>query len=195
MSVTLTQGQQASVMSIIEDPPPVPPPPTVSSQMNSGARLFLCAGFASVFTKTCVAPLDRARTIAQTGVSKSSSQGLFSILRTIVEQDSLRGLWKGNVANCSRVFPSRGILFACNDLYKSAMRRVAGIGPEGALPSWASFAAGSAAGMTANAVTYPLDFTRTQMAASMGQSSQFKTVSGTMIEVREVPNELCCVRE
>ncbi len=70
---------------------------SAGEEMRSGARLFLVAGFASAFTKTSVAPLDRVRTIAQTGVAQSSSRGIAPIFRSVVQQDGFRGLWKGNV--------------------------------------------------------------------------------------------------
>ncbi len=70
---------------------------TAREEIKSGARLFLVAGFASAFTKTSVAPLDRVRTIAQTGVAQSSSGGIVPIFRSVVQQDGIRGLWKGNV--------------------------------------------------------------------------------------------------
>jgi hypothetical protein len=146
---------------------------------ESGARLFLVAGTASALTKTGVAPLDRLRIIAQTGLNK----GPLADFRRIVQQEGVRGLWKGNLANSMRIFPSRGILFACNDLYKvalkwvlfaggsgwsssgsssSAPRKVSGNGGSD-LPVWASFLAGSLAGLTSNGITYPLDHARTQV--------------------------------
>ena len=134
-----------------------------------------------MFTKTCVAPLDRSRIIAQTGVGGlDASGGLLRIFRNVIHNEGLRGLWKGNVANCARVFPSRGILFACNDVYKDVVRTALGTQ---ALPAWASFASGAMAGTTSNALLYPLDFARTQMAASIGKAGKFNSVSGTLMTV------------
>jgi len=123
-------------------------------------------GFAGTAAKTVVAPLERVRILAQTGHGKGS------ILKTtvsVVQNEGITGLWRGNLVNCARVFPSRGILFSCNDLYKTALAKFAARDDvfdrngKAIYPFWLSFSAGATAGMTACAATYPLDVARTRM--------------------------------
>ena len=135
--------------------------------------------------KTCVAPLERVRILAQTGAAGSSGMG--ATWRRVVEREGVRGLWRGNAINCARVFPSKAVLFATNDMWKSVLGALVvgrsssggGGGGDGSgrrpRVSWeqrvgVSFAAGSLAGLTSVMVTYPLDFLRTQMAGRVDAS-------------------------
>jgi solute carrier family 25 phosphate transporter 23/24/25/41 len=130
-------------------------------------------GIAGTVAKTSVAPLERVRIMAQTGHGAGSALGT---VRLIVQREGVAGLWRGNLVNCIRVFPSRGILFSCNDLYKSllaaallpAQRQYGKTGKE-EFPFWLSFSSGSLAGITACAGTYPLDVARTRMSGKIVQ--------------------------
>ena len=100
----------------------------------------------------------------------------------VVRQEGIRGLWRGNLINCARTFPSRGILFSCQDQYKDMLLKAAGEDPglhvvettvyrsDGSsfnVPTWASFIAGSMAGITACSLTYPLDVLWTRVAGKL----------------------------
>lgn len=153
------------------------------------AQRLVIGGVAGCLAKTTVAPLERLRIMAQTG---HASGGMVSMWRLVVRDEGVSGLWRGNFVNCMRVFPSRGVLFSCNDLFKGALvswwyptgstladGRVWTNGSAGAthppsplplsqpLPMWMSFAAGSSAGMLACVLTYPLDVARTRMSGRL----------------------------
>jgi len=136
--------------------------------------LMVVGGVAGSVAKTAVAPFERLRIMAQTG---NGSKSMFGTARVILDKEGPVGLWRGNLVNCLRVFPSRGILFSCNDYYKLLLVRTfmndsyqvrdgtvwTEDGMPVSLPSWISFGAGSIAGMTACGATYPLDVARTRM--------------------------------
>ena len=115
-------------------------------------------GVAGCVAKTVVAPMERARLLAQTGATE---RGFLSTVSMIYRGEGARGLWRGNGANCLRVFPAKAILFAGNDYYKGALRGVMGQDSQAA-----AFLSGSIAGITAAFVTYPLDVTRMRMSAT-----------------------------
>jgi solute carrier family 25 phosphate transporter 23/24/25/41 len=74
-----------------------------------------------------------------------------------------------------RVFPHKAVLFSCNDFYKSLFASVLGT------KFLASFVAGSCAGLTATAVTFPLDIYRTRMSASMKKNAQYSSVVNFLV--------------
>jgi len=141
-------------------------------------------GLAGTVAKTAVAPFERIRIMQQTGHGESS---MFVTTRKVISKEGVRGLWRGNFVNCIRVFPSRGILFSCNDMFKGILARslidgeieikggklVAESGPV-RMPFWLSFSSGSLAGMTACIFTYPLDVARTRMSGKLmvGESAK-----------------------
>ena len=130
-------------------------------------------GIAGCVAKTVVAPVERARLMAQTGAFEGTFQ---QTLRTIFKQEGAVGLWRGNGANCMRVFPQKGILFATNDFIKDGVRTF--FKRDSLLFSCLS---GASAGVVASAVTFPLDVTRMRMSATkMGNKNDvqrsFRTV-------------------
>mmetsp|Transcript_12142 Transcript_12142/g.23693 ORF Transcript_12142/g.23693 Transcript_12142/m.23693 type:complete len:350 (-) Transcript_12142:171-1220(-) len=159
-----------------------------SEREKQVARL-IAGGVAGSMAKTVVAPLERMRIMAQTG---HANTGMVETGRLIVDREGIKGLWRGNFVNCVRVFPSRGILFSCNDMYKLMLAQRL-INPDiylqdgrlfsGSLkermeiPFWLSFTSGSIAGMTACVLTYPLDVARTRM------SGRFVHKDGTQVRL------------
>ncbi|GMH82395.1 hypothetical protein TrVE_jg6677 [Triparma verrucosa] len=115
-----------------------------------------------MIAKTFTAPLERVKMMSQTG---EGGRGVINIYRNVVRTEGIRGLWAGNGANLLRIFPSKGIVFSSNDVYKTALCKLCNIevkreGENVKAPGNISFCAGGMAGMTASALTYPLDFVR-----------------------------------
>ena len=91
---------------------------------------ILSGGFAGMVSKTCTAPLERVQILSQTG---ATHDGILQTLHKLNADGGAKSLWRGNVANCVRVFPHKSILFSCNDFLKHMF-------PSNS--SWASFATG-----------------------------------------------------
>jgi len=123
---------------------------------------FLMGGIAGAVAKTTVAPLERLRLLKQTGGSVGSTMDTF---HSITGKEGVLGLWRGNLINVLRIIPSRGVLFASNDLYKGLFKdRFPATDDPDRTPFWMLFSSGGLAGMTAIFATYPLDVARTRIA-------------------------------
>mmetsp|Transcript_4258 Transcript_4258/g.6347 ORF Transcript_4258/g.6347 Transcript_4258/m.6347 type:complete len:290 (+) Transcript_4258:23-892(+) len=121
---------------------------------------MVAGGTAGIIAKTAVAPVERIRILAQTGESRLGTMGT---LTKIVKDEGFLGLWRGNVANCLRVFPAKAVLFYSNDMWKSKFKFILKAKD---LPPGVGFISGSLAGMTASFATYPLDFARTRLSGT-----------------------------
>jgi hypothetical protein len=150
---------------------PLSAPPQVAAGAGAGA-----------LTKTSVAPIERLKVIFQTqgmrsGVAKYASP--VQSLQLILKEEGVRGLFKGNGANCLRVVPVYALKFSLNDTFKEKMARAqalaANLPPSAPLPElgfWAKIGAGCGAGVIQITLTYPLDLVRTrlQLAEAAGAS-------------------------
>jgi solute carrier family 25 thiamine pyrophosphate transporter 19 len=123
----------------------------------------------------CIAPLDVVKIRLQLQSHSPSShavnahnspmyKGTLATLQTILRQEGLTGLWKGNVPAEALYLTYGAIQFLA---YRSATQAIDDIvSPSHRLPATAvSFAAGAIAGTLATTVTYPLDLLRTRFAA------------------------------
>jgi solute carrier family 25 (mitochondrial phosphate transporter), member 23/24/25/41 len=158
--------------------------PHLTSDTASGAcGLQVIAGAAAgALTKTSVAPIERLKVIFQTqGMRTQASRYNSPIqsLRLILMEEGVRGLYKGNGANCLRVIPVYALKFSLNDAFTEsaakAQARSEHLAPDAPLPPlsfWSKIAAGSAAGVIQITLTYPLDLVRTrlQLAEAAGAS-------------------------
>ena len=141
---------------------------------------MFCGGIAGMIAKTCTNPLDRIRMLAQTGEG-GGGHGVVQLYRNIIKNEGILGLWAGNGANLLRVFPSKAIVFSSNDVYKQFLLRASG---RTELNGPLSFLAGGMSGMSATALTYPLDLARgriTGKLASAGGGKQYSGIISTLV--------------
>lgn len=119
-----------------------------------------------------------------TGSTKSSTTrpntNIFQLYKEIVQREGLvRGLWAGNGVNLIRIFPAKAVVFASNDVYKRNLQELIGGSSTGSTTKTSkttiSFVAGSLAGMTATAVTYPLDLIRGRISGTLAASQASNT--------------------
>lgn len=123
---------------------------------------LLAGGVAGAISRSVVAPIERLKLLLQMQGSGSGSGegstrrytgGLRSGLRQMYKEDGARGLYKGNLSNILRIVPVVGLQFAFYDIYKKVL-----FGRHASEESVAQrLLSGSAAGMTACLLTYPLD--------------------------------------
>jgi len=127
-------------------------------------KTILSGGFAGMISKTCTAPLERVQMLNQTGATQAS---IMSTLKKIWMEDKIRGLWKGNVANCIRVFPHKTILFAFNEaLLKQFPSNHTSY----------AFITGAISGLLATTATYPLDVIRAMLSGTFDKNSTMRAV-------------------
>eukprot|EP01083_Nonionella_stella_P022706 62766_1 len=115
-------------------------------------KTILSGGFAGMISKTCTAPLERVQLLNQTGATHDT---IIGTLRHIIRTESWSGLWRGNFANCVRVFPHKSILFTVNEKLRKQFTS----------PS-SSFLTGAISGLIATGITYPVDVVRAFLAGT-----------------------------
>ena len=157
---------------------------------------------AGALTKTSVAPIERLKVIFQTqgmraGAAKYRSP--VQSLRLILAEEGVRGLFKGNGANCLRVIPVYSLKFSLNDAFKEHAARVQaasqGLPPGAPLPELsvgAKIAAGCGAGVIQIVLTYPLDLVRTRLQLAEAAGASYRGIGHCMRDTwsREGPAAL-----
>ena len=132
--------------------------------------------------------------LSQTGEHGGATTGTkvspVQLYRSIIQNEGILGLWAGNGANLLRVFPSKSIVFASNDFYRSCCGYLywgsaqSYLENSSQLPWSLSFLSGGLAGMSASAATYPLDLARgriTGKLAGPGGTKHYKGIVNTVL--------------
>ena len=113
---------------------------------------FVSGGLAGACSRTMVAPLDRIKILLQTASKKGNMKTMFS---SIVREEGLMRLWKGNALNCIRIVPYSALQFGT---YESFKRRMT---PEsGEMTVSQRLTCGTMAGLVAASFTHPIDVIR-----------------------------------
>jgi len=139
---------------------------------------LLAGGVAGTISKTVVAPIERVKLVLQIQDANKEQipvekryKGIGDAFRRIPAEQGFASLWKGNLANVIRYFPTQALNFAFKDTYKAMFLK----GVDKKTQFWRYFmgnlASGGAAGATSLLVVYPLDFARTRLAADMGKKT------------------------
>jgi len=145
---------------------------------------FLAGGISAAVSKTAVAPIERVKLLLQVQhVSKQISEaqrykGIVDCFVRIPKEQGFFSLWRGNLANVIRYFPTQALNFAFKDKYKQVFLG----GVDKRTQFWRYFAgnlaSGGAAGATSLCFVYPLDFARTRLAADIGKSGAERQFNG-----------------
>ncbi|XP_014600871.1 PREDICTED: graves disease carrier protein [Polistes canadensis] len=122
-------------------------------------KSLVAGGVAGICSKTTVAPLDRIKILLQAHNKHYKHLGVFSGLREIVKRETVFALYKGNWAQMIRIFPYAAIQFTSFEFYSKYLRSLFQ-----KRRHIEKFFAGSAAGVTAATLTYPLDTIRARLA-------------------------------
>ncbi|EQC37775.1 hypothetical protein SDRG_04802 [Saprolegnia diclina VS20] len=150
-------------------------PATPATYLSKDSKHLLSGGVAGCMSRTAVAPLERLKILYQVqDMLKTSSTepkaygSMLQSLRKIMAEEGWRGMFKGNGANCVRVFPYAAIQFAMFEKLRPIMVS------DGAkdLTSLQKLLAGSIAGVASVIVTYPLDFIRARMTVPDAMTKQ-----------------------
>jgi len=139
---------------------------------------LMAGGVAGTISKTAVAPIERVKLVLQIQDANKEQipvekryKGIGDAFRRIPAEQGFASLWKGNLANVIRYFPTQALNFAFKDTYKAMFLK----GVDKKTQFWRYFmgnlASGGAAGATSLLVVYPLDFARTRLAADMGKKT------------------------
>ena len=148
-------------------------------------------GTAAAVSKTAVAPIERVKLLLQvqdaskTITAETRYKGIIDILTRVPKEQGFASLWRGNLANVIRYFPTQALNFAFKDTYKKMFLNNVDKNKQ----FWRFFAgnlaSGGAAGATSLCFVYPLDFARTRLAADVGKGSsrEFKGLADCLIKI------------
>jgi solute carrier family 25, member 42 len=92
-------------------------------QLPRELRNILAGGIAGMVAKSVVAPLDRIKILYQISAVPFHLRDIPRVVVSIVRQEGLSALWKGNAATMLRVFPYSGIQFMVFDFCKNYILR------------------------------------------------------------------------
>lgn len=143
----------------------------------------LCAGGAAgAVSRTCTAPLDRIKMLAQEGrvsafLSSSArhhchptvtgsppapvTPTLRDIAKYVYRTGGMCSFWRGNGVNCLKAGPEQAAAFTARQLYLAQLCH------NGATPTFLqNCVVGAAAGLTAQVLLYPMEVVKTRMAVA-----------------------------
>ena len=137
----------------------------LSSPAAQGAKLVFAGAVAGILSRTCCAPIEMVSTVMMCRGTAASGSMIGELSKTW-KQEGLKGMFKGNGANCLKVAPSRGTQFLVYEFIKRQMV-IAGFGlvasGGGSLNAGARLIAGGIAGMVAASIVYPLEVVKTML--------------------------------
>jgi len=135
----------------------------------SFAENFFISGAAAVISKTVAAPIERVKLLIQnqgemlkSGRLDKPYGGVIDCTKRVLATEGALALWRGNLANCLRYFPTQALNFA----FKGQIRAMfATSKSDTEMTKFAkNIAAGGAAGALSLAFVYSLDYARTRLA-------------------------------
>jgi len=144
---------------------------------------FLMGGVSAAVSKTAAAPIERVKLLIQNqdemlkaGRLDRPYGGISECFKRVIAEEGVGSLWRGNLANVLRYFPTQALNFAFKDSFKAifAVPKTASYGKKFA----SNIAAGGLAGAASLTVVYSLDYARTRLAndnkaAKKGGERQF----------------------
>ena len=137
-----------------------------SSPAAQGLKLVYAGAIAGIVSRSFCAPIEMVSTVMMCRGDECTS--MRSELAKTWRKEGLRGMFKGNGANCAKVAPSRGTQFLVYEFVKRKMLQIgigiaAGGASAGSLHAGARLCAGGIAGMVAAALVYPLEVVKTML--------------------------------
>jgi solute carrier family 25 (adenine nucleotide translocator) protein 4/5/6/31 len=129
----------------------------------------MLAGVAAGVSKTAAAPIERIKLLVQNqdemikqGRLDKPYKGVIDCTTRVLKTEGVYPLWRGNLANVLRYFPTQALNFAFKDTIKAifATPKTASAGTKFAT----NIASGGAAGTMSLLFVYSLDYARTRLA-------------------------------
>jgi solute carrier family 25 (adenine nucleotide translocator) protein 4/5/6/31 len=141
-------------------------------------------GVSAAVSKTAAAPIERVKLLIQNqdemikqGRLQNPYKGIVDCFQRVIKEEGVPSLWRGNMANVIRYFPTQALNFAFKDQFK----RMFGYNKDkDGYWKWfaGNLASGGAAGACSLLFVYSLDYARTRLAndnkaAKKGGERQF----------------------
>jgi len=145
---------------------------------------FTLGGVSAAISKTLAAPIERVKLLLQTQDANKKIQesgrrytGIGDCFSRVIKEEGWQALWRGNMANVIRYFPTQALNFAFKDTYKQWLCPYDPKKDPGKF-FMGNLASGGAAGASSLAFVYPLDFARTRLAADVGKTAGDRQFNG-----------------
>jgi len=141
---------------------------------------FLMGGVSAAVSKTAAAPIERVKLLIQnqdemikSGRLAEPYKGIVDCTSRVVKEEGVVSLWRGNLANVIRYFPTQALNFAFKDYYKRLFNFKK---DKDGYWMWfaGNLASGGAAGATSLLFVYSLDYARTRLANDAKSSKKGK---------------------
>ncbi|KAL1975916.1 hypothetical protein VTN31DRAFT_4308 [Thermomyces dupontii] len=152
----------------------------------------IAGAIAGLVSRFCTAPLDVIKIRLQLqvhsltdptsiqGIQGPVYKGTLRTARTIIREEGITGLWKGNIPAELLYICYGGVQFAA---YRTTTQVLSHLPRR--LPSWTeSFISGAVAGGVATTATYPLDLLRTRFAAQ-GNDRIYRSLRGAVLDITQ----------
>jgi len=130
---------------------------------------FMLAGVAAGISKTVAAPIERIKLLVQNqdemikqGRLDKPYKGIIDCTQRVLATEGVQPLWRGNLANVLRYFPTQALNFAFKDSIKAVFACPKDAG--NARKFATNIASGGAAGTMSLLFVYSLDYARTRLA-------------------------------
>ena len=130
---------------------------------------FALSGVAAVVSKTVAAPIERVKLLVQNqgemikaGTLSEPYKGVVDCTKKTIASEGFGSMWRGNVANCLRYFPTQALNFAFKDTIKAQFKPSKS--DSYAVTLSKNIAAGGIAGAMSLTFVYSLDYARTRLA-------------------------------
>lgn len=152
---------------------------------------FLVGGISAAISKTAVAPIERVKLLLQnqaasTQISADKQyKGIVDCFVRVAREQGVTSMWRGNLANVIRYFPTQALNFAFKDTFKKYLNPYNKKTEPGKF-FIGNIMSGGAAGAASLCVVYPLDFARTRLAVDVGKAGaerQFNGLGDCLVKV------------
>lgn len=144
---------------------------------------FAIGGVSAAISKTCVAPIERVKLLLQNQDASSQIsvdkryKGIGDCFIRVVREQGFVSMWRGNLANVVRYFPTQALNFAFKDTFKTYLNPYNKKTDPGKF-FIGNVLSGGAAGASSLCFVYPLDFARTRLAVDVGKAGGDRQFNG-----------------
>ena len=148
---------------------------------------FAIGGVSATISKTATAPIERVKLIIQNQPSMKNItpgkeyKGIVDCFVRVSKEEGVQALWRGNLANIIRYFPTQALNFAFKERFKILTKALLG-NPnpktQKGLNFLSNILSGGMAGTASLTFVYPLDFARTRLGTDMGKSASERQFTG-----------------
>merc|ERR1712180_54582 len=139
------------------------------SKKLSFVENFMLAGVAAGVSKTAAAPIERIKLLVQNqdemikqGCLDRPYNGVVDCFKRVLASEGVYPLWRGNLANVIRYFPTQALNFAFKDSIKAIFATPKDASQQRKFAT--NIASGGAAGTMSLLFVYSLDYCRTRLA-------------------------------